>query len=175
MFREITVEIFNSVLSLFVPTNVLNQVNVIRFKSISFSVRGTQVEIYNWLATAPVPLKDFWYWRGAGVILDSKRLGTGIIPKSNSAGSCLSVLGQYFRQYYVCTESLCWRGNGIIPKGNSAGSCLSVLGRYFRQYYACTENLCWRGTGIIPIGNWAGSCLLVLGRYWEMYQKFVLY
>ena len=33
-----------------------------------------QVEIYNWLGTAPVPPKDFWYWRFAGVIPDSKQL-----------------------------------------------------------------------------------------------------
>ena len=69
---------------------------------------NSQVEIYNWLGTAPVPPRDFWYWRGAGVIPDSKRLGTGIIPKGNSAGSCLSVLERQFRQYYACTESLCW-------------------------------------------------------------------
>ena len=55
----------------------------------------TQVEIYNWLGTAPVPPGGCRYWHCTGIIPGGKRLGTGIRPKCHSAGSCLSVLARY--------------------------------------------------------------------------------
>ena len=56
---------------------------------------GAQVEIYNWLGTAPVPPGGYRYWRYTGIIPGGERLGTGIRPKCHSAGSCLSVLARY--------------------------------------------------------------------------------
>ena len=55
----------------------------------------TQVEVYNWLGTAPVPPGGCRYWYCTGIIPGGKRLGTGIRPKCHSAGSCLSVPSRY--------------------------------------------------------------------------------
>ena len=60
----------------------------------------SQVEIYNWLVTVPVPPGGCRYWRCTGIIPGGKRVGPGIRPTCHSAGSCLSVLAWNLLHYY---------------------------------------------------------------------------
>ena len=81
-------------LSLFIHQKFLDKIDKANAIFVSYEFK-TQVEIYNWLGTAPVPPGGCRYWHCTGIIPGGKRLGTGIRPKCHSAGSCLSVLAWY--------------------------------------------------------------------------------